>query len=963
MVDFSSYSSQINQARQQVEQQRRSLAERQRDIQQAESQIKKQSTIRQTSPLQRQKFARDIGQAESQIQSQQKELQKYESEILNPAEQSVSQYNKRVAEIKLVQKLVAKGLPLTGSGLSAEARKYGEKAYSIKSMQRNIKVPTQLPPGAIGSSIEGGVFIDPSQQYSTPIPPSGAVGTAIGGGYITTAPELQYTPVPIKQTNINIPIDTFNDGLGNSKVDNTLTSSNQLGANRVIDFRNPDNLFGYKTSTKYPEYTFGQAYEDLGSFGRIERFAVISEGAKKQLENKYTVKNYNKLIETINNKYSDKFVNGEFVGTQEELDEYNRAVAYAQDFQAQLKVQSTKETVGNLYLGGLSKLPSSVGQIGLLGGGIFIGSEVGAIGKAVYSGIPTSTRTILSGTGIGLDIGLGTVSLNQVLNKDLPKEQRILAGGGLLLSAGSLGLKSYSGLKNVLGYPKLDTKFLSKEISTVTSASGEEQVNLRYVASTRERRLLKPDKYFLTGGESSVIISPGEEISAFKSGTRGVIYESDILLDTTTGKTRRIYTKPKVFGSVQVGQIAPIELDIALEKTGQVTKNLDEGFEIFGLGKTKVKGQKDKAFFVSKIFGGKIDEETSILIGKSVPVRTNTRGTKIIDYLRGGIDTFLGISKAKKQEEEVGTVISKTKILKNIKSSPQILESKTVEAIQSAIKPTNIKPTTKIPSGSGVISMSSENTLVSTPSQYAGTGQYERTDEGQIFSPLSLPKDSDIDFVDLGLVPRVDNRERARTKDKEITRQIPDQIQPQPQVNFELQIQPTPQLQTQISIQPQLQRPKITQVNTPSFRTGLFTAPPKSIPKKRISKEQAARIIKSWDVFVKSKGKYRKIADNLPRNLAEKTGADYVQRTIAARFKLIGDDSPPKIKKDINYEPDPNIFRNYAIRQNTRVPLKDEWIQKSGSRKEPTVRGARLRARSEVGEIVGLSRRKKLKFF
>lgn len=121
---------------------------------------------------------------------------------------------------------------------------------------------------------------------------------------------------------------------------------------------------------------------------------------------------------------------------------------------------------------------------------------------------------------------------------------------------------------------------------------------------------------------------------------------------------------------------------------------------------------------------------------------------------------------------------------------------------------------------------------------------------------------------------------------------------------------------------------------------------------KKESLKSAMRKIRSWDVYVKRKGKYRKIADNLPRNLAEKTGADYTLRTLAARFKLVPQETSPRIKKDINYEPDSSVFRNFEIRGNNQIPLKDEWIQLAGTRREPTVKGARLRARSEVGELL-----------
>lgn len=115
---------------------------------------------------------------------------------------------------------------------------------------------------------------------------------------------------------------------------------------------------------------------------------------------------------------------------------------------------------------------------------------------------------------------------------------------------------------------------------------------------------------------------------------------------------------------------------------------------------------------------------------------------------------------------------------------------------------------------------------------------------------------------------------------------------------------------------------------------------------------------KAYDVYVKRSGKYRKIADNLNRNRAEKFGAEYVLKTLASRFKLVEDpQAKPKFKTDINYEPDSAIFRNYQIKKNRQVPLKDEWIEFAGTKKEPTSRfGARLGSGNEVSEILGFKR-------
>jgi len=43
--------------------------------------------------------------------------------------------------------------------------------------------------------------------------------------------------------------------------------------------------------------------------------------------------------------------------------------------------------------------------------------------------------------------------------------------------------------------------------------------------------------------------------------------------------------------------------------------------------------------------------------------------------------------------------------------------------------------------------------------------------------------------------------------------------------------------------------------------------------------------------------------------------------------------------------------------------LQDQWIQRAGTRREPTVRGARLAARSEVRELLSYRKSKRRGLF
>jgi len=86
------------------------------------------------------------------------------------------------------------------------------------------------------------------------------------------------------------------------------------------------------------------------------------------------------------------------------------------------------------------------------------------------------------------------------------------------------------------------------------------------------------------------------------------------------------------------------------------------------------------------------------------------------------------------------------------------------------------------------------------------------------------------------------------------------------------------------------------------------------------------------------------------QNVLSNLGASF--RIVPSKKTLIYDaDYKPKKAIDINYKPNPGIFR---ISTKESIPI---YIQKSGSRNEPTVKGARLSSIGEIREIQS-SRRK-----
>lgn len=62
---------------------------------------------------------------------------------------------------------------------------------------------------------------------------------------------------------------------------------------------------------------------------------------------------------------------------------------------------------------------------------------------------------------------------------------------------------------------------------------------------------------------------------------------------------------------------------------------------------------------------------------------------------------------------------------------------------------------------------------------------------------------------------------------------------------------------------------------------------------------------------------------------------------------------------DTEYKPSELAFRGYKIRGTSRIPLKDTWIQKAGTRKEgPTIRGGRLASIGERRELASFRTRR-----
>jgi hypothetical protein len=143
----------------------------------------------------------------------------------------------------------------------------------------------------------------------------------------------------------------------------------------------------------------------------------------------------------------------------------------------------------------------------------------------------------------------------------------------------------------------------------------------------------------------------------------------------------------------------------------------------------------------------------------------------------------------------------------------------------------------------------------------------------------------------------------------------------------------TPQLTPKIT-------PNITPIITPNLSFGFN------------QKKKKGKIAKAFKTFVKRRGKYRELSGIFAKGEAIRRGEQAAMTTLAASFKV----TPTKgfvEGFETSRIPPSNIFRAYKIRGQARQALKDEWIQKAGTRKEGmTIRGARLAAHGERLELM-----------
>lgn len=164
---------------------------------------------------------------------------------------------------------------------------------------------------------------------------------------------------------------------------------------------------------------------------------------------------------------------------------------------------------------------------------------------------------------------------------------------------------------------------------------------------------------------------------------------------------------------------------------------------------------------------------------------------------------------------------------------------------------------------------------------------------------------------------------------------------------------------TQITTPTQVTQPSTTQVTpgpTPFIPPTIITPLPPVRPTLLSSAIAKVRAGAAYDVFVKGKGKFRKVGNDLPLGRALKRGATVTKSTTASTFKVIRDKKASTNRKDINFRPSPTNFRDFRITKGRQVPLPrgpDKFVYIERKRRRITT----------VGEQAGLKAARKSRGF
>jgi hypothetical protein len=141
----------------------------------------------------------------------------------------------------------------------------------------------------------------------------------------------------------------------------------------------------------------------------------------------------------------------------------------------------------------------------------------------------------------------------------------------------------------------------------------------------------------------------------------------------------------------------------------------------------------------------------------------------------------------------------------------------------------------------------------------------------------------------------------------------------------------TKEIQEPIPIEYTPEYPPYTPEYPPYFPPYTPRLPPRPpvIKKKRKKKERfrvRERIFPGYEVFVKRRGKFVRVATGLPRGRALRFGTRVVERELSRQFKIAK--SGVTRLKDVAFRPSER-FRRFKQRRGKRIPLTDRFIQKT----------------------------------
>jgi len=332
------------------------------------------------------------------------------------------------------------------------------------------------------------------------------------------------------------------------------------------------------------------------------------------------------------------------------------------------------------------------------------------------------------------------------------------------------------------------------------------------------------------------------------------------------------------------------------------------------------------------------EREITTIWGKAVQTRYAQRAIQIKPTVAKVEAGRLDIFKRIKPEVEAFRIIkpAPTKIAPSISPAQITVQAQKMEQLATVKFPKVPVPSLKVVETSPV--QVTKSVLATT------TTQKERL--AQIQQPVQIqPPIQEIMQVEKLVSPTA---QIPRVVPLEVTKVSPAQIVAPVQLQAPIlqSVQVTPTVLT-------FPKPRVTPIITPPVKAPLI----RKVPSRLISKARAL-LGKGYKTFIYRGGKKQYLSGVAPRGEAIRKGEARVLRTIAAKFGIEKTRIPVR-ERLLSYKPSERIFRRYKIKGKKKIPLEDEWIQKAGTKREPTIKGARLAARSEVRELLSFRRKKR----